>query len=1105
MRRSIRYLASSFLLGLISLYGQNTISLNPNTVFLNAGLNAGPATATVNVTSNPGVVGITVAAPTVPWLTVTQATPNTPTTLTFTGNPAGLAAGVYNTTAAITTPSGTVSIPVVMTINSPSPLTAAPTSLVFNFTQGAAAPAAQNISISSSSPAAYNVTGTAKWLLFSTSGQSAPGAPGSVSVAVDPTQVPGPGTYIASITVTPTNGLPSITLPVVLYVLASPQLSATPSALSFNFQVGGTSNVLQKTISLTSSSTPLTFTASATTNLPGIQWLSIANTQGNTPGTVTVSISPFAFPLGQYQGTITINSPGASNPTTTIPVTLNISDKPLLDLSPSTLQFSYQAGGPVPPDQFVTPASTTPAQNYTVAVSTNGTGNWLTATAPGLTPQPVDVAVNPVGMPAGNYTGTLTFNMIGGSNNPQVVTVNLTVTNNPTLITSPTATTGLVFNFETGLNTPAPQTVSVSSSGADLPFSVTSNQSNTSNGVNWLLLGTPSGQTTPATFTVGVNPAGMNPGQYSGNVTVAAPGGTSQVTLPITLNITAAGTALLSVSPSSITFTSVNGSVIDPLSVTVSSTGETVQFQAVPNIISPAGGTWLIVGPPSGPTSSQFPSRFTVVANAQGLAPGTYRANISIQPTNGTPNVILPVTLVVSAGNIAAAPATLTFTQAAGSPPPPTQTINLTSNGVPLAFNVFASGAQWLGVTPPNGTTPATLTVNVNGGSLQPGNYTGQINIVAPGAGNSPQAVTVNLTVTAAQTLALSAGGASSLTFTSQAGAAAPPTQTIGVTVSAGSAPFTAAASVTSPAGGNWLSVTPTSGTASTTASNLTVSVNPQGLAAGTYTGTVTVTSPTTGNSPQRINVTYTVTAIPTPAPTAIANAGSFQPGAVAPGEIVTIGGTNMGPPAPGVVATITGNSLPTQVSDTQVTFDNIPAPLLYVSDKQINTIVPYGVTGRAQTRIVVTYKGTASTAIVQNVADTAPGIFPSGAPGVPQNQAAVLNANGSFNGPNNPAPKGQPIVIYATGEGQTNPPGVDGLIIPLDVNALKKPILPVLVTIGGQPAEVQYAGSAPGFVSGALQINAVVPDTAPSGSAVPISFSVGGNSSSNNFTVAIQ
>src|SRR5262249_2584327 len=73
-----------------SLQAQNTVALSPSTVFLKAALNGGPIQATVAVTSSPGTVGISVAPPTVPWLTVSQGTPNTPTSLTVTGNPSGL-------------------------------------------------------------------------------------------------------------------------------------------------------------------------------------------------------------------------------------------------------------------------------------------------------------------------------------------------------------------------------------------------------------------------------------------------------------------------------------------------------------------------------------------------------------------------------------------------------------------------------------------------------------------------------------------------------------------------------------------------------------------------------------------------------------------------------------------------------------------------------------------------------------------------------------------------------------------------------------------------------------------------------------------------------
>ena len=58
-----------------------------------------------------------------------------------------------------------------------------------------------------------------------------------------------------------------------------------------------------------------------------------------------------------------------------------------------------------------------------------------------------------------------------------------------------------------------------------------------------------------------------------------------------------------------------------------------------------------------------------------------------------------------------------------------------------------------------------------------------------------------------------------------------------------------------------WLSVVPAAGTGAATAA---VSVNPAGLANGTYNGTITVTSPGAGGSPALISVTFVVAIPPT-------------------------------------------------------------------------------------------------------------------------------------------------------------------------------------------------------------------------------------------------
>jgi trimeric autotransporter adhesin len=113
-----------------------------------------------------------------------------------------------------------------------------------------------------------------------------------------------------------------------------------------------------------------------------------------------------------------------------------------------------------------------------------------------------------------------------------------------------------------------------------------------------------------------------------------------------------------------------------------------------------------------------------------------------------------------------------------------------------------------------------------------------------------------------------------------------------------------------------------------------------------------------------------------------------------------------------------------------------------------------------------------------------------------------VLNQDNSVNSSANPAPRGTVVQIFATGEGQTLPPGVTGS---MTQSNLKKPVLPVCVMIGGVDAPLLYAGSAPDAIAGLLQINAVVPQTVSPGPAIPISIMIGDLVSPNGVTIAVQ
>ncbi|MDQ6699957.1 MAG: hypothetical protein M3Z36_07210, partial [Acidobacteriota bacterium] len=385
--------------------------------------------------------------------------------------------------------------------------------------------------------------------------------------------------------------------------------------------------------------------------------------------------------------------------------------------------------------------------------------------------------------------------------------------------------------------------------------------------------------------------------------------------------------------------------------------------------------------------------------------------------------------------------------------------------------------------------TPVQFTVAVNGAGLAQGTYAGLVNIAPSGPASGIQSVPVTLVVGAAQNLTISPAA---LTFSYLAGSPIPAAQTIAVTGTT-ALPFTATATTT---GGTWLTVSPASGT---TPGSVTVSLMPAGLLSGTYTGTVTIASASASNSPQTVPVTLVVTSIPPPSLTAVVNAASFVAGPMAPGEIVTLGGTNIGP------ATLTGlrltssGTVDTTVANTRVLFDNIPAPIIYASATQTSVVVPYALQGRVTVQVQVIYNDVPSNLFPVTIAASAPGIFTQNSAG--SGQGSILNENGSVNSSANPTTVGKVIVIYATGEGATNPPGSDGAV----TGAVPRtPVLPVSVTIGKQPARVNYAGGAPGFVSGALQVNAVVPPGAGTGN-VDVEIKVGDNPSQKQVTVALQ
>jgi uncharacterized protein (TIGR03437 family) len=233
-----------------------------------------------------------------------------------------------------------------------------------------------------------------------------------------------------------------------------------------------------------------------------------------------------------------------------------------------------------------------------------------------------------------------------------------------------------------------------------------------------------------------------------------------------------------------------------------------------------------------------------------------------------------------------------------------------------------------------------------------------------------------------------------------------------------------------------------------------------------------------------------------------VVNGASFAAGPVAPGEIITIFGSGLGP-TPGVALQLTpgGRSLTTALGGTRVLFDGVAAPMIYASDSQVSAVVPYSLTNAARTQLALEVQGVRSTAAGVDVSATSPAIFT--APSRGTGQGAVLNQDSSVNSVDNPAAAGSVVQIFATGEGQTLPAGMDGA---LAASPAPVPLTqPVTAQIAGIPAQVLYAGGAPGLVAGVFQVNVLVPATVRPGNAVPVVLMLGAAQSVAGVTIAIH
>ena len=632
-----------------------------------------------------------------------------------------------------------------------------------------------------------------------------------------------PGSYVVNATVT------RLTTPAVFTLTnTAGAVAIVPTSVTFALTLPASILPNAKTLQLSAAGQ---FPFNVTVNTAsGGNWLSATPSSGTTPAAVTVSLLTAALALapGAYSGSITVQS---FTNQTVVPVTLTVSAP--FDPIVNGLSFVFASGNSAPPaSQTINITSSNRPLPFTVSVP--ATVPWLfVSPQSATTAAPLTVSVNPSNLAPGSYSASVAINSPFASNGPLIVPISLVV--QAVTTASPSS---LTFVASAGQNPSAVQSLLIGGTSG-ISFSAQASSS-------WIVV-SPSSGLTPSSVSVKVDPSGLAPGSYFGSISISGAGATS-ISIPVSVTIQAAldvvagsGNGAIFLMP-----TATPGVFAADTTIVTNTTGST--------FTASGSGQGLIVTPASG----TLPTVLHTSVDAGKLAPGTYTGAVTLNIPDANPaSRMLAVSFTVNppqpAQVMTQAPG-LTFSLSSAAPTASREA--LASNLGSGTINFTATANQpWIQVSPATGSSTsvgaAPISIDLDLSGFSPGTYHGVITVAS--ASNSVT-IPVNVAVSSQRTgIALSQTG---LTFSTVAGGSAPPAQSFQV-LNTGIDPFAFQVSASTTSGGSsWLSSTPSAGSTDK-APAVQVSVNPAGLAAGTYYGQVQILS--AANPQQSVTVVLNV------------------------------------------------------------------------------------------------------------------------------------------------------------------------------------------------------------------------------------------------------
>lgn len=601
----------------------------------------------------------------------------------------------------------------------------------------------------------------------------------------------------------------------------------------------GTVNVLYSgQVSATGGVSPYTWAINSGSLPPGISM----NSSGIFSGTPT---TPGAFSFGVTVTDITGGTATAAAGITIKPAPLVVTTSTLpqgmYGVPYPTQQLTVDGG--VPPFTWVVSSGTLP-QGLTL--STDGVLSGTPQTAAASSSGAAKLVAHATTGTSDSYT--VIFTVTDHANAQSTITFPLGVRPKaPDLILTAGA---LTFSMSVpAANPPSSQVVGVQSTDPSQPpltYSLTINPA-----ASWIAV--TNGTVTPDSVQVAIAPAALTlaAGSYSTKLTAtctsdACSGHTQTVT--VTLNVTAAPPKL-QVSTNLVSFATANtsaGLLSSPINIS-NSGGGTLGIASIA-----CEASWCSAGAPISSLSGGSGAAIQVTADSTGLEPGFYRTQVDIVTSGGKGAV--PVTLFIAASaTMTLSPAGVQFSMLQGGAPGnpngsflvavnSTTTVNWSASIVPVPGVPIPA---WLVLQTPAGSStsgqPGSVSFSIDpaaAAALAPGAYYGAIQVDSSDVNNSPADFEVVLNVAPANTPVAPDPEPGGLLFITTVGGVLP-AQTVKVySDSSSAATFQASAATLS--GGNWLSVAPNSGSASSTSPGLTtVSVDPSKLSPGVYQGGV--------------------------------------------------------------------------------------------------------------------------------------------------------------------------------------------------------------------------------------------------------------------------